>query len=216
VRAPAQRRVPAQARQIRQCGVARNRWRGGTCLAIPCGVETSAGAWKWVPVLLMALAGVGLVCPRAVCAQTQTMNLAAGLGGGFERGTGYGLLEGRRSPIFVEAAVRTYLDEEPAFVMGGSLRFELERAIGLAIVPRAELRSPGSFVELRPGIGLPIFVSPRIMIGPEISMSARLGPRRGIGVFMMGTLAGFFVGGDVPDDSTVVMMNVQIGMDLQL
>jgi hypothetical protein len=159
---------------------------------------------------------LALMSVRSASAQTQTMNLAMGLGGGFERGAGYGLLEGRRSPFFLEAAVRTYLDEEPAFVVGGALRFELEQAIGLAIVPRAELRSLGSFLELRPGIGVPIFISPKIMIGPEVSMSARMGPKRGLGFFAMGTIAGFFVGGDVPKGSTVVMMNLQFGVDLQL
>jgi hypothetical protein len=149
-------------------------------------------------------------------AQTQTMNVALGVGSGFERGAGYALLEGRRSPVFVEAAVRTYNDEEPVLLLGGSLRFELERSIGLAVVPRAELRYPGSFLELRPGIGVPLFVSPKIMLGPEVSLTARKGGRRGMGFFLMGTLAAFIVGSDVPDDSTVVMLNVQLGVDIQL
>lgn len=157
-----------------------------------------------------------LACTDRAVAQTQTMNLAMGLGGGFERGAGYGLLEGRRSPIFLEGAVRTYLDEEPTLVLGGSLRFELERGIGLAVVPRAEIRSPGDFLELRPGVGVPIFVSPRFMVGPEVALSARIGGRRGLGYFAMGSIAAFFLGSDVPDDSTVVMMNLQLGIDLQI
>ena len=166
--------------------------------------------------MLGALVVVWVAGAGRASAQTQTANLAMGLGGGFARGAGYGLLEGKRSPIFMEAAVRTYLDEEPAVVVGGALRFELEQAIGLAIVPRAELRRQGSVLELRPGIGVPIFVSPKIMIGPEVSLSARMGPRRGVGVFGMASLAGFFLGGDVPHGSTVMMMNLQLGVDFQL
>ena len=96
------------------------------------------------------------------------------------------------------------------------MRFELEQAIGLAVVPRAELRHQGDFLELRPGIGLPVFISPKFMLGPEVSVSARLGSRRGLGGFAMASIAGFFVGADVPKGSTVVMMNVQLGVDLQL
>jgi hypothetical protein len=165
---------------------------------------------------VMGAALLGLLLAARAEAQTQTMNLAVGLGGGFERGAGYGLLDGRRSPVFIEAAVRTFPDEEPVLALGGSLRFELEQAIGLALIPRAELRYPGSFLELRPGIGVPIFVSPKMMLGPEVSLAARMGGRRGIGFFVMGTLAAFIVGSDVPDDSTVVMLNLQIGADLQL
>lgn len=183
------------------------------------GVHTRVTACSWVPASVWAalvIACAASLWSGRAAAQTQTMNLAMGLGGGFERGAGYGLLEGRRSPIFMEAALRTYLDEEPAFVMGGSLRFELEQAIGLAVVPRAELRRQGDFLELRPGIGLPIFISPSFMLGPEVSLSARMGPRRGLGAFAMASIAGFFVGADVPKRSTVVMMNVQLGVDLQL
>jgi hypothetical protein len=149
-------------------------------------------------------------------AQSQIMNLALGVGSGYERGAGYSLLEGRRSPVFVEAALRTYNDEDPVLVLGGSLRFELEQTLGLALVPRAELRYPGSFLELRPGIAVPVFVTPELMLGPEVSLMARMGGRRGLGFFLMGSLAAFIVGGDVPDDSTVMMLNLQLGIDLQL
>jgi hypothetical protein len=177
-----------------------------------------SSAWGLGPGFIVAAL---LLCgssglPSRARAQTQTMNLSLGLGSGYERGAGYSLLDGRRSPVFVEAALRTYNDEEPVLVLGGSLRFELEQAIGLAVVPRAELRYPGSFMELRPGIAIPLFISPEIMVGPEVSLMGRMGGQRGLGFFVMGTLAAFVVGSDVPDDSTVVMLNVQLGVDLQL
>jgi len=175
----------------------------------PGSVWGLAPGWVVAALLLCGL-------PSSASAQAQTLNLALGVGSGYERGTGYSLLEGRRSPVFVEAALRTYNEEDPVLVLGGSLRFELEQSIGLAMVPRAELRYPGSFLELRPGIAVPIFVSPALMLGPEISLAARMGGRRGLGFFMMGTLAAFIVGGDVPDDSTVMMFNLQLGIDLQL
>lgn len=176
---------------------------------------SARGPWRGCIVAALLLGGSAGLASSA-SAQTQTMNLALGVGGGYERGAGYALLEGRRSPVFVEAAVRTYNDEEPVLLLGGSLRFEMEQAIGLAVIPRAELRYPGSFLELRPGIGIPLFVSPKIMLGPEVSLTARTGGRRGLGLFLMGTLAAFIFGSDVPDDSTVVMLNVQLGVDLQL
>jgi hypothetical protein len=170
----------------------------------------------WVVAALLLCTNAGL--PSRARAQTEprTINLALGLGSGYERGAGYSLLDGRRSPVFVEAAIRTYDEEDPVLVLGGSLRFELEQSMGLAFVPRAELRYPGSFLELRPGIAVPVFVSPELMLGPEISLTARMGGRRGMGFFVMGSLAAFIVGGDVPEDSTVMMLNLQLGIDLQL
>jgi hypothetical protein len=190
-------------------------WRLRRLACVWLGVGNALSGRMRTQVAACLAIAIGSMAAPAV-AQFQSLNLAAGLGGGFERGAGYALLDGRRSPVFIETAVRTWSDEEPTIALGGALRFELEQGIGVALVPRAELRRVGSSLELRPGIALPIFVAPRLMLGPEVSLGVRMGPKRGMGYFLMGTASAFVVGSDVPDHSTVLMLNLQLGVDLHL
>ncbi len=123
---------------------------------------------------------------------------------------------GHMTPIFVDASVRTYLDEEPSILFGGSLRFEVEKNAGVALVPRVELRQKLRSIELRPGVALPVFFTPRTMLGPEVSVAIRykLGPQ--LGLLGMGTVSAFFFGNDVPEGTTVLMFNLIFGVNMEL
>jgi hypothetical protein len=174
----------------------------------------ASAALRWL-VPWLALTGAWL-CAQRACAQTQTAEVGAGLGSGIMRGSRGGLAAARASPIFLEASSRFFVDEERAVMFGGSIRMELEHSAGLAVVPRVELRHRWSKLELRPGLAIPIFLAPQTMVGPEVSVAARYDLFDRLGLLGMLSSAVFIEGTDVPDNSTLLMFNLLLGVELEI
>ena len=160
--------------------------------------------------------GVALLLQHADDAHAQTISMAIGGGSGLERGVGHGASTGKTSPIFLDAAVRLINNEEPRVTLGGSLRMEVERNGGVALVPRAELRHLLPALEIRPGIGFPIFVTPETMLGPEVSCTFRKHFDNGFGGFLTIAIDAFIGGSDLPAETSVLMFNAYLGGDLEL
>jgi hypothetical protein len=156
------------------------------------------------------------LCAHPTHAQSVTTNIGFGAGSGITRGGSGHNSSTERTPLFIDASVRRYTDEEAIMAIGGSLRIELERNSGVAIAPRFELRHQIGKLELRPGVAIPFFFAPRTMLGPEVSITARylLMPR--IGVVGMLMADAFVAGNDVPHGTTVTMLNILFGVDMEL
>lgn len=145
----------------------------------------------------------------------ETDSVAAFFGTGLQRGgpTGHSVV--RPAPIFVDASVRHLAGEDSNLLLGGSLRIEIEGAGEVGIVPRAELRAPLGAWDLRPGVGLVFYVSPHTLIGPELSLGLRRALSRRFGFFGMLEIAAFIGGDDVPDDASVLVGTLGVGVDLE-
>lgn len=142
------------------------------------------------------------------------LDISGGLGTGIMRGGRGGLATAQRSPIFVDATVLGV--EDSWLLLGGSLRVELEDGRAVAAVPRAVLRHKMGRFELRPGAALPFYFAPKTMLGPEADLGLRFGLNNDFGLIANAGIAAFMIGNDVPHGTTVVMFNLQLGVDLFL
>ncbi len=167
-------------------------------------------------VFALALSAGFVHSPRA-SAQTRYMTADARTGSGVSLGTGQGgAVTARRTPLFVDAGIRTWTDETPDPIYGASLRLELDGRVGVGVVPHVELsRSIGPF-EIRPRIGAPLFFAPYSLLGLELgaTLAIPLVHRFALtaGVFA----AAFFWGSDLPGNSALTMINATVGAELAL
>lgn len=166
---------------------------------------------SWLYAVVLALAGPVVVHAQAV---EEWLDISGGLGSGLMRGGRGGLASAQRAPIFVDATVLGV--QESWLLVGGSLRVELEDGRAVAAVARAVLRHKLGKLELRPGAALPFYFAPKTMLGPEVDLGLRYAMKNGFGLLANAGIAAFMVGNDVPHGTTVIMFNVQLGVDLFL
>jgi hypothetical protein len=165
----------------------------------------------WLCAIALAVAGPVEAHAQAV---EEWLDISGGLGSGLMRGGRGGLASAQRAPIFVDATALGV--QESWLLVGGSLRIELEDGRAVAVVPRAVLRHKLGKFELRPGVALPFYFAPKTMLGPEADLGLRYAMKNGFGLLANAGIAAFMVGNDVPHGTTVVMFNVQLGVDLFL
>lgn len=164
----------------------------------------------------------GLCAVVALCAATPAFAQTRGTGLGIAAGSGVSLGGGSartvvlRSPFFLDLAARTWTDEQPEMMWGGSLRAEVEGRTSVAIVPRAELAKRFGPIVVRPGVGVPFFFAPFTMLGVEAGATAVLHLAHGFGALASLTVDAFFLGSDVPEGSAVLMFNGVLGVELAI
>jgi hypothetical protein len=141
-----------------------------------------------------------------------SLSLAAQIGAGFMRGGHGGLFSANRSPLALEVQVLTA--RAPRFLLGGALRMELEGGKAVAAILRFQVRHPFGPLELRPGLGLPFYIAPRTMLGPEAGLWARMTFSPDLALLAAFSAAAFVMGDDVPKGSTVIMLQVFVGAEL--
>lgn len=180
----------------------------------------AARRWRLLPLTAAFFAGClfasVLVAPLPARAQAveEWLDISGGLGSGVMRGGRGGLASAQRSPIFVDATALGV--EDSWLLLGGSLRVELEDGRAVAAVARAVLRHKMGRFELRPGAAIPFYFAPKTMLGPEADLGLRFGLKNGFGLIANAGIAAFMIGNDVPHGTTVVMFNLQFGVDLFL
>jgi hypothetical protein len=130
---------------------------------IPC-----RGSLSTLAVLAASFVAMMTGAGSKALAQTSMGQFGARVGSGLEIGGGEGSETVKQaSPIFVDLDIRTWTDEQGAVIWGGSLRMEVEGKASIAAVPRLELRRMLGKLELRPGVAVPMFLSPFLMFGLE-------------------------------------------------
>lgn len=138
-------------------------------------------------------------------------------GSGMSFGAGASVGAARaRSPLFVEAGVRTWNSEGTEPIWGGSIRMEIEGRASVALVPRIELEKDFGFLQIRGAAALPMFVAPFTMFGPELGLITGVKIATGFHVLVSLMADAFFLGSDVPDKSVVLMFNGALGVSLEL
>jgi hypothetical protein len=143
-----------------------------------------------------------------------SIDLSATLGFGFMRGGNGGLTAGQRAPLCIDAQALVVKDD--TWLLGGALRVELEDAKAIAGIARVALRHHSGALELRPGAGLPFYLAPRTMLGPEVSLGFRYAISDIAGLQGMAAISAYLFGSDVPSGSTVIMMHVFLGIGFLL
>jgi len=174
-------------------------------------------AWKRLlqRVALSAWCLCALVQPTAAQDLEETepnLSLSVHLGAGFMRGGHGGLTSSQRSPLALDVQVLSV--RAPRYLVGGALRIELEGVKAVAGIARLQLRHPFGPLELRPGVGVPFYVAPKTMLGPEASLTGRLSVAKDLAVLVALSASAFILGGDVPRGSTVIMLQTFVGIEL--
>lgn len=139
-------------------------------------------------------------------------DLGVGAGGGIERAASPGGAALSASPLFLEINLRTYASEDPELLYGGSLRAEVTGAGAVGLVPRVELNPVPGPIQVRPGLGLGLYFTPRTLIGPELSVATRWSLTRELGLQFMGLVSIFVLGSDLPERSTLVQLGGYVGL----
>jgi hypothetical protein len=149
-------------------------------------------------------------------AQTLSTEIGALGGAGVERGGTKQHSVVQRAPMFLDASIRHWSDEDSRFILGGSMRVELEGAGSVGVMPRAELRFFFGKLELRPGIAGAFFFAPHTMFGPQTSLALRRKFSDSFGLLGMLDVSAFVIGSDVPKRSTVVIGALSLGIEMGL
>lgn len=167
--------------------------------------------------VVAALLWAALSWSSSVRAQTPFLSTGLELGTGMTWGNGQAdSTVSRRSPLFIDASLRTWSDESPTLYWGGSVRMEIEGRTSIAVVPRVELAKKLGSLTLIPGVGAALFFAPFSMVGVEVGTALQLPLSDTFSLGGHVFLDGFFFGSDVPEDSAVIMLNLMFGAVLAL
>ena len=166
---------------------------------------------------LIGLALASLAPPTTTHAQTPFLSTQLDVGSGMSWGNGPAdQTVSRRTPLFVDVSLRTWSDESPSLLWGGSLRMEIEGRASIAAVPRVEIAKKLGGLTVVPGIGVPFFFAPFSMLGVEVSTLVLLPLSEAFSINAGAMFDGYFFGSDVPKSSAVIMFNLMLGATLAL
>ncbi len=170
----------------------------------------------WIAAFLLGALSIAAL-PSAASAQTPFLSTQVGVGSGITWGNGPAdQTVSRRSPMFVDASLRTWSDEAPTLRWGASLRLEIEGRTSLGVVPRVEIAKKLGDLTITPGVGVPLFFAPFSMLGVEVSTGVLLPLSDTFGISGTAMFDGYFFGSDVPENSAVIMFNLMLGATLVL
>ncbi|MCB9623971.1 MAG: hypothetical protein H6721_10225 [Sandaracinus sp.] len=164
--------------------------------------------------LLLLVLGVA-----APASAQRAMAVSVGVGSGTSLGTGESgdraAVALRRSPTFLDLELATWNPERPDPVLGAALRVEIDGRVAVGVVPRASIRRPRGGVELRAAFGLPIFVAPFSLVGAEVASGLGIPLGGGFSLVADVLVGAYFWGSDLPDDATLVKLDLRIGLELR-
>ncbi len=162
------------------------------------------------------------IAPTAARAQTRLVVTGVHVGSGLSMGTGPGAdgtdanVTMRRTPAFIEAEARTWIDATPDPVIGAALRVEVDGRASVALVPRAGLKRSLGASELRLFVGAPFFFAPFSLLGGEVgaALAIPLGDRFALSASFRVDV--FFWGSDLPSDTAIVDLDLAVGIEVRL
>lgn len=158
-----------------------------------------------------------LMFTETAAAQTPGRSINVLGGSGVSLGTGGGgqttMLP---SPATLDAGASFWNSERPDMVFGVAGRVELTGRTSLGVVPRVGLHREFGPITLRPSVAAVFFFSPFSLLGAEGAVTARYSLGGKLWVLGRVNVDAFFWGSDLPDNSTVVMINGALGVELEL
>jgi hypothetical protein len=148
-------------------------------------------------------------------AQSVDIKLDSALSSGFMVGPSGREISITRAPILIDidAAFVFDGDDEVEWVLGSLIQAEYTPAF--AINPQVRLRKSWKELEMFVGAGLPFFFMPYTRFGSELSVGVsfpKSGPIALVGNINLQT---YFLGSDLPEDSTVFTMNGAVGVRMR-
>jgi hypothetical protein len=156
-----------------------------------------------------------LAAPTAAHAQRR-FAIAAEVGSGLEVAGGGGQALLRRTPVYLEVGVLSWLAHDDGVWLGGGLRVEVEERASVGGALRAGLFLRAAPVEVRPSLGVVAIVAPFTLIGPELGVTIAISLADAVALAARVVLDGFLAGSDLVQGSVLVMANASLGIEIHL
>ncbi len=164
---------------------------------------------------ILAVAAASMLPLTAAEAQRPIHRVQVAAGSGFSVGTGQGSGAGRRSPFYVEGSYHMGSTEAATPWFGIALRAELEGRSSVAAVPSVQIEHPIGPLRLRPHAALPFFFAPFSLLGGELGLDASYPLGASVALTLGLRLDAFFWGSDLPEGTSLVMLNAMLSMEMQ-
>lgn len=156
-----------------------------------------------------------LAFPEAALAQRR-FAIVAEAGSGVEIAGGGGQALFRRTPVYLEAGVVSWLAHDDGVWLGGNLRVELEDRASIGGVMRAGLFYRAAPLEIRPFLGCVAILAPFTLVGPEVGVTVAVALGDLITVSLRVAVDGFLAGSDLVPGSVLIMTNGALGVEIHL
>lgn len=159
-----------------------------------------------------ALYGLGV---DEACAQSVDIKLDSALSSGLMVGPNGREISVTRAPLLIDidAAFIFDGDEGVEWVLGSLIQAEYTPAF--ALNPQVRLRRTWKQLEMFAGAGLPFFFMPYTRFGSEFSLGLSFPKEGAISLVGNVNLQTYFLGSDLPEDSTVFTMNGAVGVRMR-
>ena len=120
-----------------------------------------------------------------------------------------------RSPLLldVDAAMILDNDESHEWVLGTIV--QMEHTVAFALNPQVRLLRKNDYFEAYAGFGIPVFIEPKTRLGTELSFGFAFPSTSHLAFLANISVATYFMGSDLPDDSTVFTFNGAVGLRLR-
>lgn len=181
-------------------------------------VPSSLTAWLQRALSLVALT-LSLIIVHGVSkkafAQSLDIKLDSAVSSGILLGpSGSDIIVGR-SPMLLDfdAAFVFDGDETVEWVIGSMMQIENRPA--LALNPQVRLRRTKGPFETFVGVGIPWYIAPLTRFGTELSFGMALPLTSPLALVFNVNVSSFFMGSDLPDDSTVFFFNGAAGIRMR-
>jgi hypothetical protein len=121
-----------------------------------------------------------------------------------------------RAPLLLDLDMAMILDNDHAheWVLGSMV--QMEHTVAFALNPQVRLVRTNDYFEGYAGFGIPVFIEPKTRLGTELSFGFAFPPKSNLAFLASVSVATYFMGSDLPDDSTVFTFNGAVGLRLRL
>lgn len=168
-----------------------------------------------VPRLAALLLALAALAPDTAEAQRRfAVHAESGSGLSIAGSDGQALL--RRSPVYVEVGVLSWLAHDDGIWLGGALRMEVEDRASIGGVARTGFFARADVVELRPFIGLATYLAPYTLVGPEAGALVTFELADFMAVTTRILVDAFLAGSDLAAGTVLVMANATLGLEIRL
>jgi len=152
---------------------------------------------------------------QSASAQSLDIKLDSAVSSGILLGPSGGDVIIGRSPMLLDfdAAFIFDNDESVVWVLGSMMQIENRPA--LAVNPQVRLRRTKGPFESFVGVGIPWYVAPLTRFGTELSFGVALPLTSPLALVLNANVSAFFLGSDLPDDSTVFFFNGAAGIRMR-
>ncbi len=145
--------------------------------------------------------------------QAQALDIVvdASVGSGMRVGSSGTTTDARRNPAYLSIDTGFIFDEDTSMEWTSGTIIQVEDRIALGIEPQVRILNENEWGQAFALAGVPWFITPFRRMGVELGGGTITPMTRAASLVIRGTATIFFAGGDVPDDTAILVLNLGIG-----